>query len=276
MKRLIIKVMGGFINITAVWFPKWNAEYSFNLLCKVKRVGISEKGKAFLEKSDTAFLNVDGHSAALHKWGSGPKKILFLHGWMSNSQRWLPYAKQLEEDEYTVYALDAPGHGMAKGNHLNVEIYRNALEQSLSIIGSIDTLVCHSLGSLVGSYAYLHSKDIPVKSFVIMGSPSGMDAIFVYFREMLGLSKRAISNLETKINSVLKIHHSEISIAHFFQQVKQPLLVVHEKNDKITPFEPIQRAAEGQALIQTFFTQGQDHNLKGVDTVDKVIQFIKN
>ncbi|MBL4662848.1 MAG: alpha/beta hydrolase [Flavobacteriaceae bacterium] len=275
MKKLVVKIMGGFINVTAVLFPKWNAEYSFKLLCKVKRVGISENGRRFLEEAETTFLDIDGHSAALHQWGIGDKKVLLLHGWLSNSQRWKPYVSQLDLNEYQVFALDAPGHGMAEGNHLNVEIYRKALELSIKKIGAIDSLVCHSLGSLVGGYAYLHNREIPIKRFVIMGSPSGMDAIFVYFRTILGLSTKAILNLERKINSVLKLPHESISLAHFFQKVNQPVLVIHDMSDKVTPFEPIRVASEKGTEITTFFTSGQDHNLKGEDTVNRVIQFIK-
>jgi esterase/lipase len=275
MKKLIVKAVGGFINVTAVLFPEWSGEYSFNLLCKVKRVGISEKGKRFFEEGKTSFLDIDGHSAALHQWGTGKKKILLLHGWLSNSQRWSPYVAQLDLNEYQVFALDAPGHGMAKGNRMNLEVYRNALEQAVRKIGSIDTLVCHSFGSLVGGYAYLYNREIPVKKYVIMGSPSGMDAIFTYFRVTLGLSNKAIENLERKINKVLKLSHEKISLAHFFQKVNQPLLVVHEVSDRITPFEPIRVASENGKKITTFFTKGQDHNLKGEETVNRVIQFIK-
>ena len=96
MKKLVVKIVGGFINVTAVLFPKWNGDYSFNLLCKVKRVGISEKGKQFLAEAETTFFDVDGHSAALHRWGKGEKKVLLLHGWLSNSQRWNPYVAQLD------------------------------------------------------------------------------------------------------------------------------------------------------------------------------------
>ena len=108
-----------------------------------------------------------------------------------------------------------------------------------------------------------------------MASPSGMDAIFVYFKTTLGLSTKAITNLELKINSVLKLPHETISLAHFFQKVDQPVLVVHEVLDRITPFEPIRVASEKRKEITTFFTQGQDHNLKGEETVHRVIQFIK-
>jgi len=275
MKKFITRSIGGFINMSAVLFPKWNGKFLFNLLCKVKRVGISEEGVAFFAKGETTFLKVGNHESALHKWGNGPKKLLFLHGWLSNSQRWMPYVEELDLNEYSIYALDAPGHGMAEGNYLNIEIYRKAVVQATEIIGEVDTLLCHSLGSLVGSYAYLAQNELPVNKYVIMGSPSGMDAIFLYFREMLGLSKKALINLEVKINSVLQLPHEKVSLAHFFQKIERPVLVVHEISDKIAPFDPIKKASEAYRRLETFFVSGQDHNLKGEETLARVIQFIK-
>lgn len=275
MKRLVLKSIGSFVNTTARLFPKWNANFAFHLLCKVENIGIAKKHSHFFAKAQTVYLDIDGHSAALHQWGRGQKKVLFLHGWKSNSQRWFPYVSQLDLDEYTLYALDAPGHGFAKGKHLNIEIYRQALDQSAVVMGRIDTLVCHSLGSLVGSYAFLQNKSIPIERFVIMASPSGMDAIFIYFKSLLGLSKMAMQNLESKINTILKMPHSDISLANFFREVQKPVLVVHEVSDSVTPFDHIRVASEGNKRVETFFTTGQDHNLKGKETLEKVLQFIK-
>lgn len=50
MKNFILKILGFIINSTAPVFPSWNREFSFKLLCRVKRVGITEKGEAFLKK----------------------------------------------------------------------------------------------------------------------------------------------------------------------------------------------------------------------------------
>ena len=272
--KLAIKTVGAFINITAPLFPIWNANYSFNLLCKVKRVGITQKGSAFFKQGKTQFLEVNGHSAALHSWGEGAKSVLFLHGWLSNSQRWRKFVEQLDLNEYTVYALDAPGHGMAKGHHLNVEIYRQAFMKTYEIAGPLDTLVCHSLGSLVGAYAFLYRPSIVVKKFVITGAPSGMDAIFAYFKELLSLSQKAIDNLDVKINSVLQLPHREIHMKHFFRKVEVPVLVVHETADRITPVDPIKKAAANHNKIETYFTNGNDHNLKTQDVIEQVIQFI--
>ena len=114
MKQVITKSIGLFLNAAAIIAPIWGANFAFNLLCKVRRAGISEKGKAFFEKATQHTLLLEKNTAVLHKWGSGPKNILFLHGWESNSQRWLPYYNMLEKEKYTIYALDAPGHGMSK------------------------------------------------------------------------------------------------------------------------------------------------------------------
>ena len=151
----MIKLIGQLINLMAIIAPKRGADYAFNLLVKVKRAPISESGMAFLEKGTQTYLEMGNHSAVLHKWGSGPKKILFLHGWMSNSQRWLPYYERLDMNQYTLYALDAPGHGMAKSNDLNIEIFGQAIVQSLQKIGTVDTAICHSLSNTAMTYLNL-------------------------------------------------------------------------------------------------------------------------
>lgn len=276
MKKLLTKGLGLFINITAYLFPKWSTDYSFDLLCKVKRVEISEKGQAFFDKAESVSLDNGNQNTVLHRWGTGDKNILFLHGWMSNSQRWLPYVERLDLTKYTAYALDAPGHGMSKGTRLNLEIFRQGVAKAITKIGNVDTMVSHSFGGLATCYTFLENKAIPVEKFAIMGAPSGMDAIFVYFKEILSLKNRALSNLSNKIDVILKVPANEISMQQFFQQAKQPLLVVHEISDKITPFRPIQKATGINPNIETFFTKDQDHNLKGEATVNRVVQYINS
>lgn len=276
MKHRITKLIGIFINVTAVLFPKWSAEFSFHLFCKVRALGFSEKGKQFIARATTTFLEVDGHSAVLHRWGKGPKNVLFLHGWMSHSQRWQTYIERLDLSEYSVYAIDAPGHGMAKGNHLNLEIYRQAIVQTIEKAGTIDTLISHSLGGLVVAYSSLYDKKLPVKRFVIMGSPTGMDAIFSYFQQLLGLSHKAIHNLKGKVNSILKIPHQHIFMENFFNTVEKPVLVVHDKSDTITPFRPIEKALQQNEKVETLFTEGLKHDLKSEEVYAAIVAYIQN
>ncbi len=276
MKQLITKSIGVFLNAAAVIAPSWAANFAFNLLCKVRRAGISEKGKAFFEKATQHTLLLEKNSAVLHKWGSGPKNILFLHGWESNSQRWLPYYNMLEKEKYTIYALDAPGHGMSGGNKLNVEVFRQAIEAALARIGPIDTIIGHSLSNTAVGYCYVMNPNVDVKKFIVMGAASGMDAVFTYFKEILGLSRRSVANLSKKVNTIFKIPHQEVKLMSFLDKVTQPVLLIHDKNDAVTPFKPIENILKKHPKINTYITCGLKHDLKAEEVYTKVIAFINS
>ncbi len=274
MYKIIPKIIGGLLNILTPLFPKFTRNKAFDLLCRVKRIPISEEGQFFFSKGETLWLEIAGYKTALHHWGKGPKKILFIHGWMSHSQRWKQYVESLDINEFTCYALDAPGHGASEGNFLNLEIYREAYEEALEIIGPVEVLVGHSFGNLVAGYQFLFKPNVPVASYVIMGSPSGMDALFKYFDDILGLSPRMLRNLSIKINEVLKLPIDDISIQNFFKQLNKPVLLIHEETDRITPIIPIKEAAAEADRIEVFYTTGLDHTLKSPEILKMVNNFI--
>ncbi|WP_082830792.1 alpha/beta fold hydrolase [Cochleicola gelatinilyticus] len=275
MKKMIPRLAGAYFTTTAYLFPRINQEQMFRQLCKVKPMAISSEGNKFLDTAKTKFIAVEENKVAVHTWGNGPKKIVFLHGWMSYSYRWKIYIDSLDLTQFTVYSVDAPAHGRSEGKFLNIEKYRQAAAAVISEIGPVETLVCHSLGSLVGAYMYLNDPKIPIQNYVIMGAPSGMDAIFVYFKEALPLGKRAFANLLHKVNTVLKIPSSELTMQSFFEKIEKPVLVVHDRQDGITKFEPIERLIPKKKNIKTFFTDGQGHNLIGKDTIETITDFIK-
>jgi pimeloyl-ACP methyl ester carboxylesterase len=255
-------------------FPKLTRNIAFELLCRVEKIPVREEGQVFFDSGETHWLQIAGYRTALYKWGNGPKKVLFLHGWTSNSQRWKDYVESMDPNEFSCYALDAPGHGTSEGNYLNLEIFREAYEKSLEITGPLDVLIGHSLGNLVAGYQFLHKANTVVKSYVIMGSPSGMEALFDYFEDILGLSPRMLRNLGIKINEVLKIPYESASMEQFFRRLDKPLLLIHEESDAITPIGPIREAAKHALQIETFYTNGLDHTLKSSDVLRKVISFI--
>ncbi len=274
MNKIIPKLVGGYLNTTAPVFPKLNREHAFKILCRVDKVPISEEGIAFFQTATTQYLKLPEADVALHSWGNGPKKILFLHGWMSHSKRWQPYLDRLDLAEYTVYSIDAPAHGLSRGNKLNIEMYRHAVEETLQRTGAFHTMVCHSLGSLVGAYTFLHQPEIPVNQYVMMGAPAGLHSILDFFRDSLNLKNKTLDNLLIKVDSVLKVPAHTLTMEQFFKQVEAPVLVVHEESDAVTPIAPIRDAIPKKASLQTYFTTGQDHNLTAPETPDRILQFI--
>lgn len=276
MEKLVLKCIGFYINVTTI-FTKYNQNLQFKLLCKVKKPPLKPATKAFFETGTTTLLPTSrGTNVALHHWGTGDKKLLFLHGWTSNSKQWQPYVEQFDLQEYTIYALDAPAHGASEGTHLNVELYRETIQSSVHYIGEVDCAICHSLGSLSTSYQYLLNPKTSIGAYVIMGTPSGIHAILNYSKEMLSLSKKALKNLRNKIDTVLKIPFEEVTLQRFFEKVDVPCLVIHEESDLVTPLAPIKSAIEHLPHIDRKYIQGQNHMLKGQETIDSIKEFLKS
>lgn len=276
MKKLLYRSVGLFLNSTATILPSWNGKLAFTLLCQVQNPPLRDSAKAFLGSAKTRYLSLSKDNAALHSWGTGTKHLLFVHGWKSNASQWKQYVAQFDLNTYTIHALDAPAHGLSSGNHFNIELYREAISKAVYQIGSVDTMVHHSLGGLAGSYAILHNPELPVSKVIIMGAPSGMDAIFGYYKERLHLSPKTISNLHLKISQVVKIPLSDIQLKTFFAKAEQPILVIHEASDTITPIAPIKQALQEYPHIKTHFMTGQDHRLREQPTIFAVKSFIQN
>ena len=83
-----------------------------------------------------------------------------------------------------------------------------------------------------------------------------------------------MKNLSVKVNAVLKIPYEEISMERFFKKVTVPVLVVHDRNDSITPFPPIENSIDRKDQIEKLITNGLKHDLKSEEVYDRVIQFI--
>lgn len=272
MKKLITYIIGAYFNVVIYIFPKKIRDQAFLLLCKVKPIAVSEEAATFFK--NTTYLKTDFGDAALHSWGNGSKKVLFLHGWLSYSIRWKPYINKLDTNKYTIYSLDAPGHGFGKDKYLNIEVYRQAYTSAVSKIGEVDTVITHSLGGLVAGYGFLANPSIPIKRYCIMGAPADMNAIFNYSKKVLSLSDKMVEELIAKANEILRLPTKDITMKAFFSQVKKPVLVVHDTNDKITPLKPIKEALDNDTA--TFFTENQGHNLRDNSIVETVIAYIKN
>ncbi len=245
-------------------------------MCRVKRVHKENIPNSFLDAATTTKLIIDGYEGTVYKLGNGVKKILFLHGWKSHSARWAPVVHLLDLQEYTCYALDAPAHGRSAGDSLQLEIYRKLVVQIMANAGGLHAIVAHSLGGLVTAYAFLLDPGIPVNRFIITGAPAGMDSIYGFFQHMVKLNHTVINNMDRYISkNVTGMEPSAITLDSFFEKLEKPLLVIHDKDDKICPIEPLKQAAATNPGIETYFTDGLGHDLKSTEVFARIVSFLE-
>ncbi|MGA7745440.1 MAG: alpha/beta hydrolase [Candidatus Aquilonibacter sp.] len=86
--------------------------------------------------------------------GTGPRHLLFVHGWISSRRMWYDVAERLDRVAFTLHLLDFRGCGRSdrpREAH-DLEAYASDLRAALASIASTVTLVGHSMGGKVAQY----------------------------------------------------------------------------------------------------------------------------
>lgn len=100
------------------------------------------------------FIANDGISLCVERRGSGSRRVLFAHGWISSRRMWYDVVERLDLNRYTCDLLDFRGCGLsdrpARGHDL--EGYASDLRAALEAMEGPVTIVAHSMGGKLAQY----------------------------------------------------------------------------------------------------------------------------
>ena len=183
IKKIIQKSVGYYFNALAYVSPKTLEKQGFQLFCNPMAKAIKKHQLQFLEKGKKEILTIESEKIQTYKWGNGSKKIVCIHGWASHSFRWKSYIENLLENDFTVYAFDAPAHGLSTGKMLHVVLYGKAINQMILHNQEIEYIVSHSIGGFATTYWLQHYKNNAenIKKVVIMGAPGEAKDFFDFY-----------------------------------------------------------------------------------------------
>lgn len=275
-QNLIIRMTGVYLNTLSFLAPAKAADLGFRLFCRPFRTPINEKQKHFFNTADRSIFEHEGLKIQTYKWGRGPRKILFLHGWQSHTYRWKAYIDGLSQEEYTIYSLDAPGHGQSTGNFLSVPVYSNLIQKFIQELGAIDTVIGHSLGSFSILYNFYQNPLIPVRKVILLAPPGEATDFMNFYREKLKLTDRTLSLVIDRFVKEYDVTPDFFSTAKFAASVNTHGLIIHDEEDIEAPYRyavDIHKAWRKSTLLTT---KGLGHNLKASSVVNEVVSYINN
>jgi pimeloyl-ACP methyl ester carboxylesterase len=119
---------------------------------------------AFALAAPTWAASVDGIAIHSTVRGSGPRTVVFVHGWTCDESSWLNQVPFFDKN-YRVITLDLPGHGKSgspKNGPLTMELFAKSIEavRVEAKAGKI-VLVGHSMGTPVNrEYARLYPANV--------------------------------------------------------------------------------------------------------------------
>jgi pimeloyl-ACP methyl ester carboxylesterase len=276
MKNLITRSIGLYLNLLAYLAPHKAGEIAFFLFCRPFRLNLNEKQNEFFNTGEKFSIDEEGISIQGYKWGTGKRKILFLHGWQSHSYRWKAYIEALPKDEFTVYALDAPGHGLSSGNFLSVPLYSSVIHKFILREEKIHAVISHSLGGFTFLYTLYKFPLLPVDKAIVMAPPGEAGDFLTVFKSTLGASARVMELLNAYFEDRYNITFDYFSAAKFAASVNIHGLIIHDEDDAEAPFHYSRTINQAWKRSRLLATRGLGHNLRAARVVEEVVSFINS
>jgi pimeloyl-ACP methyl ester carboxylesterase len=241
--------------------------------------------KIFVKPRDGKSRNMGGWNLLVPggtyvAWGKNaktsdtPRTVLLIHGWESHAGHMSVLADALNVSGFNVVALDAPAHGDAEGSATNAIQFAAALLAASQKLGPFYAVVGHSMG---GGAAFIALADgLPVKKVVTIASPFLFSEVLHRFAQHIGLPPKAEKSFVDRVERLTGRSWDETRGDVVTRKVTQPVLVVHDVEDKEIPLTDaldLMRVLQHGHLMQT---TGLGHRriLRDRDTALAIAQWI--
>lgn len=274
MKKMISHLIGFYLNVLAFIAPQKAALVGFRLFCYPVRGKISKHQRQFLQDASQFLIHHKGDRIQGYTWGKGPINILLLHGWQSHSYRWKRYVESIDQTQYTIYAFDAPGHGLSSGNFLTVPLYSEVVTKVIEHIGRAHIVLGHSIGSFTALYTFHTHPSLQPDKLIATACPGEAREFFKFYQMQLGLSDRCIQQIAKRFEKEVQHSPAYFSAQSFTTHLHVQGLLIHDQEDGETPVENALTIHQSWKNSQLILTKGKGHNLKSDEVVAHVINFI--
>ena len=274
INKTLPKIIGSLINFIGIFNTSYASKLALQLFSKPRGGQLTPNGKLFLNTATKTTLYYNDLPIQTYQWKGSKETVLLAHGWESNSNRWRNEIEQLQTEGYNVIALDGPAHGGSGSTTFNAILYSEFINV-VSEKFKPSAFIGHSVGGMalvifLKKQTYIHTKKL-----VLLGTPSGFKGIMKRYKEMMGYSKNVSVGIDTYIE--LKFGHPPhyFSTADFAKDIDAKGLLIHDKKDRIIPYQDaldIDTQFKNAKLIST---EGLGHSLKGDFVYDELIKFLR-
>jgi pimeloyl-ACP methyl ester carboxylesterase len=245
------------------------------LFCYPFPVKLKPVQAKFLDTSEQSFYDFEGKQIATNKWGSGPKTILCLHGWQSQSFRWKKYIEELDKEQYTLVSIDAPAHGKSDGKIFNVPMYARLIEQLINIY-KVDYILAHSLGAFSTMCLFYEKPELSLTKVALLGTPGEASEFIDEYARVLKTHPRVKQNLSDYFLDYAGMTPDYYSTIRFASTQKTEAILIHDKDDKEAPYHHIVKINEAWPNAKLITTEGLGHKLRDIKVVNEVVDFFKD
>ncbi len=233
--------------------------------------------EAFLKAKKLTF-SFQSHQIHGFEWippKSNGEKLLICHGFDSHCFKFALYIEPLIKSGYTIYAFDAPAHGLSSGKQITALLYADLILEINKRFGNLDVILAHSFGCIASVLA-IEKTIIKPKKLILLAPATETTRSIIDFIRLLKLSPALKNEIEQIIIKKGEKPSSWYSVARVVKDIPIPTLWVHDKFDPITPYEDMSYLEKsGLKHIKFIITEHLGHSLyRNSDVSQQVINWL--
>ncbi|SFW34219.1 Lysophospholipase, alpha-beta hydrolase superfamily [Luteibacter sp. UNCMF366Tsu5.1] len=204
-------------------------------------------------------VEVDGDAVATYVWGDPANQpyVLLAHGWSSLGLRWESWVPHLLARGWAAVAFDQPAHGHSAGGLCTLPDFVRTVQAMGRHYGDAEGVVGHSLGGAAVTLALDHGWT--AKQVVLIAAAADPQGATQRFARFVRLRETLRPALHDALAARTGIAIDELHIRHHAPRRGQPLLVIHDAQDREVPVEEARAYAAHWPGARLLITQGLGH-----------------
>ena len=229
----------------------------------------------------TMYTHPNGLKYPVHTLGSGPKKVLLVHGWGGRFTQFSALFAHLEAtqphflEEYTLIGFNALAHRGAEGKRTMMPEFGECMAQIQSQYGHFHAIIAHSLGCNAALYAQV-DLGFTADHQVLIAPPRLISGMVGLFCKAVGFNSKVHDRITANLKKVHGADFDSFSAPGLAAQNSIPALVFHDLNDNDTPIA--MGRSVGEALVNGTYieTQGLGHRriLRDPGVLSQIADFV--
>lgn len=211
----------------------------------------------------------------VYKYGTGPKKVLLVHGWSGSGTQMSIMAKELVKNGFGVISFDAPAHGKASGKSSMMPFFIESVHHIEKRYGPFEASIGHSLGGM--SLLKAVKDGFKVNKLVLIGTANSVTHITKEFARNMNLNEQVAKLMKAYFDKKFGEDMDNYSGAFSAESVKVPTQVIHDKNDIDVHISSAYEIADKLENGKLLLTEGLGHRkiLGNRAVINKITTFIK-
>jgi len=262
----------------------FNNDWSADILSKIWFTVFKARPKRWMNEfwqqaQNRIELQLEGKSIPVFLWGQGPL-VVMMHGWSGSGVQFRRLIPGLVEAGYQVVVFDAPAHGSNPGKQSNLLEFVGCLLAIQNQIGTVDTMIAHSLGGMAAVTAA--RRGLQVRQMVLFAPHLDVQEMYQSYSDALKLNRKLSTLFHDRIGQKMADIFGVDDIWPLFTaetllaQIDCRGLLIYDSEDEEIPQQHFDSIAQHWRGCETLTTQGLGHNriLKDEAVIRSVLGFI--